>query len=359
MTLGDLAARVAQTTPCRVQGDPATSIQRICHPRSLEGPGALVPAWDVQVAGGLEGLERLAAEESVAAVLVGEDGDVPPGLSALVARRPRLALGVVLRGFSRTWQPEPGVDPTARVAESARVAETARVGAFVVIGPGCQVGAGVVLHDHVSLGADVVVGEGSVLRAGARVGDRCRLGRRVVLMPNAVVGADGFSFERVDGEGPVQEWTKIPSIGHVVLEDDVEIGAGSCVDRANLGATRIGRGTRIDNLVQVGHNNDIGEHCLLCGQVGISGSCRVGDGVIFAGQAGVSEHRTLGRDSVVMARAAVFKDLPDGSVVFGTPARPRAEWLRQQAAANRVEPLRARVRELEARLAALEARSPE
>jgi len=345
-TLGGLAARVAEVTPCRVAGDPATVIRQVCHPRDLPGPDALVPAWDPRLA-------RLAElAEVAAAVLVGEDVDLPPGLPALVAERPRLALGVVLGGFARSWQPEPGIDPTARVHASARVAETARVGAFVVVGPGCEVAEEAALHPHVSLGAGVVVGAGSVLHAGARVGDRCRLGQRVVLMPNAVVGADGFSFERPDDGGP---WAKIPSIGDVVLEDDVELGACACVDRANLGTTRIGRGTKIDNLVQVGHNNRLGEHCLLCGQVGISGSCEVGDGVVFAGQAGVSEHRNLGAGSVVMARAAVFRDLPDGSVVFGTPARPRAEWLRNQAAANRAGALRERVKELEARLEALEA----
>jgi UDP-3-O-[3-hydroxymyristoyl] glucosamine N-acyltransferase len=361
ITLGELATRVAQVTPCRLVGEPGTPVRSVCHPRSLEGQGCLVPAWDPEVAGELE---ALAASGQVVAVLAGQACEPSAGLfsGALIAERPRLALGIVLRGFARSWQPELGVDPTAWVDPSARIAASARVGAFAVVGPDSSVGERAVLHAHVSLGAGAVVGDDSVLHPGARVGDRCLLGRRVVLMPNAVVGADGFSFDSaqpgpLDGvDGDVQPWIKIPSIGHVVLEDDVELGAGSCVDRANLGSTRIGRGTKIDNLVQVGHNNDVGEHCLLCGQAGVSGSCRLGDGVVLAGQAGVIEHRKIGRQAVVLAQSAVFRHLPDGAVVFGTPARAREQWFRKQAAAGRVDSLRSRVKELEARLAALEGR---
>ena len=357
MTLLALAERVRRHMPCELIGSPDTSIDAVCHPRSLRGQASLVPLFDPALA---DLVPQLVASRRVAALLLTDASLVPPGgrIGALVVERPRVALGAVLSYFERPHRPDVGVDPTARVHASAVVDNTARIGAFGVVGPDCVVGPRTVLHPHVTLGAAVHVGADCVLHSGVRVGDRCGLGARVVLQPNAVIGADGFGFDTprpssLEG-GEVQPWLKVPSLGRVVLEDDVEVGAGACVDRANLGETRIGRGSKLDNLVQVAHNVQIGEHCLFAGQVGIAGSARVGDGAVFAGQSGAKDHTSVGAGAVVMAQSGVFRDVPDGQVVFGTPARERSKALRSQAATARAAELRDTVRRLEARVADLE-----
>jgi UDP-3-O-[3-hydroxymyristoyl] glucosamine N-acyltransferase len=217
------------------------------------------------------------------------------------------------------------------------VAPGASVGERSVIGPGCV------------LGRDVSVGADCVLHPRVVIEDRCRIGDRCIIHSGTVIGADGFGFATVDGTHH-----KVPQVGIAVLEDDVELGANVCIDRAALGETRIGRGTKVDNLVQIAHNVQIGEDCLVVAQVGISGSCRIGHHTVFAGQSGCSGHLNIGNGVLLSARAVATKDVPDGVMLSGFPGRSHREWLKTQANLQRLDGLREKIKELEVRLAELE-----
>jgi UDP-3-O-[3-hydroxymyristoyl] glucosamine N-acyltransferase len=225
------------------------------------------------------------------------------------------------------------------------------VGPFVSIGRGCRIGQGTVLSAGVIVGEEVQIGENCLIHPGARILDRCILGNRVIIHAGTVVGSDGFGFAEESGAH-----LKIPQIGNVALEDDVELGANVTVDRATFGTTWIRKGTKIDNLVQVGHNCDIGENCILVAQVGLSGSVRVGRGTVFAGQSGSVGHIRIGAGVRVGAKSAVTGDLPDGAFVIGHPARDHREWMKSQAGLGRLPELRKRVAELERRVSEMTSR---
>ena len=275
------------------------------------------------------------------------------GLPAPVLRvpAPQQALIELLTLFHPPAEAVAGVAPSAVVARDASVAPTATVGALAVIESGAVIGPHVRIGPLAFVGAGAEVGEASVVHARVAVCARVRLGKRVVVHPGAVIGADGFGYA-FDGEAH----RKIPQVGSVVVEDDVEIGANATVDRATLGQTIIRRGTKIDNLVQVGHNVEIGEHSIIVAQVGISGSCRVGRGVVLAGQVGVADHLTIGDGAVVAAQSGLARDVAPGEKVFGTPARPLIEAKRIFVLEGELPELARRLRSAERRLAQLEAR---
>jgi len=224
--------------------------------------------------------------------------------------------------------PPKGVDAQARIDATADIGRDVAVGPFVTVGPGARVGGGVVLHSGVRIGRDAVIGDDSVLHANVVVRDRCTVGRRVILHSGAAIGTDGFGYRPDPSGGGLR---KMPHVGDVVIEDDVEIGANTCIDRAKFGSTVIGAGTKVDNLVQIAHNCRIGRSCVIAAQVGLAGSVTVGDGVQMGGQVGVAEHLTIGDGAQLGAQCGVLKDTPPGERVWGSPAQPARERLRQIA----------------------------
>jgi UDP-3-O-[3-hydroxymyristoyl] glucosamine N-acyltransferase len=284
------------------------------------------------------------------AILVGPGVGIA-GRDLLVVSDPYLALAEILDRMHPAPRPAPGISPDARVFPGSVLGADVAIGPFAVVGPGARladrvvVGAGAVIGDGSSIGADTVLMPRVVLYPGTSVGARCLIHAGVVL------GGDGFGFATAAGTHK-----KVPQLGRVVVEDDVEIGANSTVDRGTLGETRIGGGTKIDNLVMVAHGVVIGPHGLLAGQAGIAGSTRIGKSVTMAGQSGAAGHLKLGDRVVVAAKTAVFSDLPDGAFVAGTPAVDHRAWKRSLALVKMLPELRAKLRTLEERLATLESR---
>ena len=270
-------------------------------------------------------------------------------LPCLLADNPYLAFVRAVTLLKPPPRPTAGVDPSARVDPTAELGPDVHVGALAVVGPGSRVGARSVIYPHVVIYEDVTIGEECVLHSGVQVRERCRLGNRVVVQNGAVIGADGFGFAR-DTDS---HYHKFPQVGTVVIEDDVEIGALTAIDRAALGETRIGRGCKLDNLVQVGHSVTLGEDTVLAGQVGIAGSSRVGRRVTLAGQVGVAGHLTIGDGAVATAQTGIPSSVEAGALVSGYPAILNRAWLRSSAVFARLPELQRRVRELERRVAAL------
>jgi UDP-3-O-[3-hydroxymyristoyl] glucosamine N-acyltransferase len=344
-SLAELASRIGGT----VEGDGSVRIQGLA---SLEeaGPG------DLSFYGNPRYRKELAATRA-SAVLVAP-GETPGRADVAWVRvpSPHLAFARLLTLFHPAARLPPGVHPRAEVHASARVDPSATVMALAVVEAGAVVGARTVLWPGSYLGEGARLGEDCVLQPGAVVRERCALGDRVVLQPGVVVGSDGFGFA-FDPAGGAH--VKVPQVGTVRIEDDVEVGAGSCIDRATIGETVIGRGTKIDNLVQIAHNVRVGPLSIICAQAGISGSTELGTGVILAGQVGVVGHLSIGDGARVTAQSGIPHDVPPGVTLSGAPAVEHGRWLRQSAALKHLPDLLREVRELRARVAALESRKDE
>ncbi|MGO8970453.1 MAG: UDP-3-O-(3-hydroxymyristoyl)glucosamine N-acyltransferase [Myxococcaceae bacterium] len=292
------------------------------------------------------------ATTRAAAVLVplGEE-TARPELNLVQVPNPHLAYARISALFHPIFRPTPGVSPKANVHPRARVHPSACVMPFATVEADAELAEGVVLYPGVYVGAGARIGKDSVLYPNVTVRERCLLGERVVLHASAVVGADGFGFA-FDAEASAH--VKVPQAGIVRIEDDVEVGAASCIDRATTGETVIGRGTKIDNLVQVAHNVRVGPLSILCAQVGISGSADIGSGVVLAGQVGVTGHIHIGDAARVQAQSGVAQDVAPGATVAGSPTVDHWTWLRQSAALPRLAELMREVRALRSRLEALE-----
>ncbi len=329
MKLGALAAQLG----CELRGDDAIEIRAV---RSLEdaGPGDLTflanPRYAAQ-----------AATTRAAAIILGDDAP-EVAIASLRSANPYLAFARALALFHTPRKPAPGVHPTAVVAASARVAEPCSIGAYAVIGESVEIEPNATIFPHVTIYPGVRIGADFVAHAGVVVREDVQIGARVVLHPGVVIGGDGFGFAP-SPEGAV----KIPQTGTVVVEDDVEIGANTTVDRATLGATVVRRGAKLDNLVMVAHNCEVGAGTMLAAQVGLAGSTKVGRGVQMGGQAGVAGHVSIGDGVQIVAQSGVPSSVPAGQVIGGYPAVEVGVWRRTSAALLRLPELLRRVRRLE------------
>jgi UDP-3-O-[3-hydroxymyristoyl] glucosamine N-acyltransferase len=339
VTLAELAIRLG----CDLEGDGTVEVTRVAAIHEA-GPEDLTFLSNARYASYL-------ASTRAGAIIVDKTVTVAP-CAILRTARPYLAVARAVEILTPPVRPPAGISPLASIDPSASLGADVSVGPFAVIGARARIGARTVIYSHVAIGADTAVGDDCVLHAHVSVRDAVTIGSRVVIQDAAVVGSDGFGFaQREDGSHQ-----KIPQVGRVVIEDDVEIGAQSAIDRPAIGETRIGLGTKIDNLVQVAHGVTIGKHVLLAAQVGIAGSTELGDYVMMAGQSGAAGHLRLGHRAVVSAKSAVTKDVADGQHVAGVPAGDVAEWREAVVLVRRLPELRKAIADLEARLSALEAR---
>ncbi len=267
-------------------------------------------------------------------------------LAVLRAKDAYVAYTRALRSFYPEPPIVPGVHSTAVIDETAHIADDVQIGPNGVIGAGCRIESGVRIHSNVTVYDGAVIGEGSVLHSGVSVRENCEIGRNCIIHNNTTIGSDGFGYAK-DEE---KRWLKIPQVGRVVLEDDVEIGANTAIDRASVGETRIKRGAKIDNLVQIGHSCTVDEDALICSQTGLAGSSVIGKRVILAGQVGIAGHLKVGDDAVLTAKSATSHDVEPGKVISGIPGFDNREWLRSTAAFRRLGEIASRLRALEKRV---------
>lgn len=296
------------------------------------------------------------ASSRAGALLVSEDL-----AASLEDARPRIVAGdahAALVPLLTRLHPEPvlpaGVHPTAVLGRGVRLGEAVTVGPYAVLEDAVEVGDRTVIHAHVVVGAGTRVGADCTLHPHVTLYPLCELGDRVILHAGARVGSDGFGYAFVEGEH-----RKIPQVGRCVIEDDVELGANTCVDRGSIGATVVGKGTKVDNLVHLGHNVRVGPRCIFTALVGIAGSTRIGEGVMWGGQSGAAGHLDIGEGVRVAAQAGVLRDVPPGQTVAGFPARDRGTFMRSTALSLRLPELVQRLDELEREVDALRAGAPE
>jgi len=336
--------QIAEMLGGTVEGNDSAAIEGIA-PVETAGKSELTFAAD-----GLHAGQLVSSKASAAIVAAGQAVPKTADMAIIRVEDVNAAITTLLGHLAGPEDlPTEGVHGSAVVAEDADLAPDAAIGPGVIVGARAEIGARCVLCANVSVGANVKIGTDTILFESVVVRSGCRIGSRVSIGPNTVIGYDGFGYYFAEGVHH-----KIPHIGNVVISDDVEIGACSCVDRAKFGSTRIGAGTKIDNLVQVAHNVQVGRGCILIGQCGIAGSAKLGDNVVIGGNAGIRDNVTLGEGVKCAAFAAVATDVPDGQIVAGVPAGPARQEMRIAMAQKQLPELLKRVRKLQARLEKLE-----
>jgi UDP-3-O-[3-hydroxymyristoyl] glucosamine N-acyltransferase len=340
MKLSDLAREIS----CRLEiGSPDLEITSAAG-LDIAGPGDIsflanpkyTPKIQTTAAGAIILNDRVTVERDDIAVLRAKDAYV--------------AYTLALRLFFPEPEIVPGIHPSAVIDESAQIDENVEIQANVVINKNCVIDSGVRIFPNVTIYDGVHIGRDTTIHSGVSVRNNCEIGARCVIQNNSTIGSHGFGYARTEDK----KWLKIPQVGRVVIEDDVEIGANTTIDCASVGESRIKRGTKIDNLVQIGHSCTVGEDALICAQTGLAGSSVIGDRVILAGQVGIAGHLKVGDDAVLTARSATSHDVEPGKTISGVPAFDNREWLRSTAAFRRLGEMAKKIRELENRLAGLE-----
>ena len=351
---------IATALGALAEGDLDLTITRASEPAAA-GPQDLALAMDPRYA---DGIAKGAAQAAL--LWPGADWQALGLKAAIFAPRGRLAMAGLTVMLDPGPAIAPGVHPMAVVDASAQIGAGAAIGPFVVIGAGVQIGARARIASHVSIAEGARIGDDALILQGARIGARVTIGHRFICQPGAVVGADGFSFVTPEKSGVeeiratlgqreeirAQSWTRIHSLGAVTLGDDVELGANVAIDRGTIRDTVIGSGSKLDNLVHIGHNVQVGRDCLLCGQVGVAGSSRIGDRVVLAGQCGVNDNIFIGDDVICGGGTKIFTNAPAGRVLLGYPAVKMETHLEIQKALRRLPRLAARVAEMEKVIAA-------
>ncbi len=324
---------IAEALECRIEGNPDLEISGVAGLEEA-GPGQLTFLSNPRY--------RHLATQTKASALLASARVAGLEIALLLSDDPYLDFARALDLFHPPRAPEPAIHPTALIDSSSRIGPGASIGPYVVVERDVQIGAGAVLHPHAVIEEGSRIGDRFTAHCGVTVCHGTLIGNRVTLHQRVTVGSDGFGFAR----RPDGSHKKIAQAGRVVIEDDAEIQAGSCIDRAAVGETRIGRGAIIDNLVQVGHAAKIGANTVLCAQVGIAGSTAIGANCILAGQAGVINHLNIGNGVLVTAQSGVGHDLPDNAKVSGSPAFDNRRWLRSTAVFGRLADLDREVRKL-------------
>jgi UDP-3-O-[3-hydroxymyristoyl] glucosamine N-acyltransferase len=339
LPLGEIAKRVGG----RLVGDPDLLIRGVA-PIHEAGPD------DITFVANAKYAKTLAATRAAAVLLEKEAKGIGP--AQLLVDDPYFAFSQVVSLLHPPRRPSPGIHPQSVIGPGVRLGEEVYIGPFVTLESGAIVGRGAALHHGVFIGEGSTIGEGALIYPNVTVREGVTLGKRVIVHSGTVIGSDGFGFATHAGRHH-----KIQQVGRVIVEDDVEIGANVAIDRAALGVTRVGRGTKIDNLVQIAHNVVIGEDCLIVAQVGISGSTTLGHHVVLGGQVGLVGHLKIGDGVMVGAQSGIMRDVPAGSVVWGSPAIPHQEALKVQATLPLLPEMRKQLRILALQLSG-QARRP-
>ena len=339
MQISVLAAQLG----CQFVGDAATEIIGVA-PIGSAMAGQLTFLSNVKYT-------RQVATTEASAIILQDAAQLPAGKAGLISANPYLTFAQALNLFQPARSYQPGIHPTASISPLARLGQNVSIGAYVLIEAGTVIADEVVIHSHCVIYDHAKIGKGSLLYSHCVVREACVLGERVILQNHVTIGSDGFGFAQQSDK----TWFKINQTGNVVIEDDVEIGAGSTIDRATLGTTVIGRGVKLDNLVQVGHGCTVGERTMLCSQVGLSGSTQVGKDVILAGQVGVAGHLTIGDGVFATAQTGIPSSVEAGQSIAGSPAMSKRDWLHTSAAFPKLPPLLKEMRALQERVKALEA----